>query len=112
MCETTQTPKVVPATAETMPKYKCHKVVAALKIKQVTRHAHEDPAYNDRTFEASAKFKGGFLHFEDERFIPLAVDADWYRKHAPMPGNYFVVYDDGYTSCSPANAFESGYTKI
>jgi hypothetical protein len=33
------------------------------------------------------------------------------EKHAHV-GGYFVVYDDGYTSYSPAAAFESGYSRI
>jgi len=29
-----------------------------------------------------------------------------------MPGDYYVVYEDGYKSISPAKAFEEGYTLI
>lgn len=33
-------------------------------------------------------------------------------KHKPVAGGYFVVYEDGYESFSPAKAFEEGYTRI
>jgi len=37
---------------------------------------------------------------------------DWHAKHKPSAGDYYVQYEDGYTSISPAKAFESGYTKL
>jgi hypothetical protein len=33
-----------------------------------------------------------------------------YIKPAPQAGMYMVVYEDGYISFSPAEAFEAGYT--
>jgi hypothetical protein len=30
----------------------------------------------------------------------------------PLPGDYLVIYEDGYRSISPAKAFEDGYTRI
>ena len=33
-------------------------------------------------------------------------------KHQPTVGGYYVVYKDGYKSFSPADAFESGYTRV
>lgn len=98
--------------AQSMPQYVCHKRVGALKIKQVIKHAHPDPKADDAAFEASAEFQGAHLFFEDEGFGPLPVDAAWYRKHDPAPGGYYVVYEDGYKSYSPAKAFEDGYTRI
>lgn len=95
-----------------MPKYKCHKEVRALKIKQVIVHAHTDPKADDDKFEASAEFTGGHLLFEDERFRCIPIHANWYLKHKPQPGGYYVVYEDGYASYSPAKTFEEGYTKL
>jgi len=93
-----------------LPSYKSHKVVQALKIVDVVDHAHPDPDYNHEKFIASDEFKGSSLLFED--FIPVEVDPDWRRKHQPKAGGYFVVYEDGYRSFSPAEAFESGYTLV
>lgn len=93
-----------------MPRYQCHKKVWALKIKEVIKHAHPDPKADDEAFEASEAFQGAHLMPEDTGFAPIPVDAAWYRKHNPQTGGYYVVYEDGYTSYSPAEAFESGYT--
>ena len=38
--------------------------------------------------------------------------ADVVEKHNPEAGGYYVVYEDGYKSFSPAKAFEEGYTRI
>jgi hypothetical protein len=94
-----------------MPLYRCHKEVYALKIKEVIKHAHPDPLFNDAMFEASDKFQGAHLIVE-EPFSPIPVTAEWYRKHDPQAGGYYVVYKDGYKSFSPAGAFEEGYTRV
>lgn len=72
-----------------------HKQVGALQIKAVIPSP-----------------RGAELHFVDETFVPIQVDAAWVAKHGPVAGDYLVVYDDGYMSRSPATAFEEGYTKI
>ncbi len=101
--------------ARPLPQYRCHKVVSALKIRQVVKHALPEAnttAEQDAAFEASAAFCGGNLFPVDESYHPIAVDAEFYRKHKPEPGGYFVMYADGYISYSPAKAFEEGYTRI
>jgi hypothetical protein len=91
-----------------MPAYKSHKTVYALKIRMI-----EDITSG-----------GSYLHFEDIvssdvrhvpvllRYAPLYAGMDYISKHNPQPGGYYVVYEDGYKSWSPAEAFENGYTKI
>jgi hypothetical protein len=79
-----------------MPKYECHKTVHALKIREVT----EVPS------------GGAILIPEDTRYAGIDVDAEWVSKHSPEAGGYYVSYDDGYKSYSPAAAFENGYTLI
>lgn len=39
----------------------------------------------------------------------VVVKGDWVSKHRPSPGGYLVIYEDGYQSYSPAEAFEAGY---
>lgn len=78
-----------------LPRYQCHKQVQALKIRTMIQ--------TPQGFE---------LHFEDGRFAPHLVAMEWVARFAPMSGGYFVVYDDGYQSYSPAEAFEAGYTLI
>ena len=82
-----------------LPTYQCHKRVQALKIKAVVP--------NPRGWE---------LHFDDDRFVPILVSDAWVLNHAPQEGGYaggyFVAYEDGYQSYSPAAAFEAGYTLV
>lgn len=100
------------STSQSLPLYQCHKQVRAIKIKEVLKHAHPDPKADDAAFESSPAFQGAHLIPIDERLLPIAVDEDWYRKHSPQSGGYYVVYEDGYTSYSPAAAFESGYSPV
>jgi hypothetical protein len=75
-----------------MPRYECHKKVWALKIIGIS-------------LEGELAFDGGL-------FAPISMEKDWLDKHNPEVGGYYVVYEDGYKSFSPAKAFESGYTLI
>jgi hypothetical protein len=100
------------SASKEMPRYRCHKEVWALKIRQVVIHAHPDPGYDDEAWIASSEFQGGHIFPEEAGFAPVEFDADYYRKHRPQPGGYYVVYKDGYKSFSPAEAFEDGYTLI
>lgn len=75
-----------------LPRYQCHKKVSALKIANVVPSP-----------------RGMLIGFDDQRYAPHEVSEDWYYKHDPEVGGYFVVYEDGYQSYSPAAAFEGGY---
>jgi len=79
-----------------MPKYKSHKTVWALKIKAV----------------AIEKDGAATIVPEEAGYAPFRVGQRYVNKHAPRAGGYYVMYDDGYESWSPAEAFESGYTRI
>jgi hypothetical protein len=85
-----------------IPKYRAHKVVEALKIKVVSVDET-----TDRTLTV-------VLFPEDPRFQPFPVPQDWYMRNKPasgtLDGGYWVRYDNGYTSWSPAKAFDDGYT--
>ncbi len=76
-----------------MPQYQCHKKVWALKIKEVRYMTRQ-------------------LIFEDTGYAERTMTYDYMNKHSPKAGGYFVVYEDGYESFSPAEAFESGYALI
>jgi hypothetical protein len=79
-----------------LPKYQSHKVVWALKIKALARNPNS-----------------GDWHIEPEEAYALVPVTDQYMlKHEPVAGGYYVVYEDGYKSFSPAEAFESGYTRM
>ncbi len=77
-----------------LPKYQCHKIVRVLKLKEV----HGVPT------------EGGILVPENPAYEPFQVDKHYWSKHNPEAGGYYVQYEDGYASWSPAEAFEEGYT--
>lgn len=89
------------ATRE-MPAYKSHKTVHALQITSIVQapasHVHPGGSW--------------FLHFFEDGYAPIEVSHDWYAKHGPHQGGYFVVYKDGYRSFSPRESFETGHTLI
>lgn len=89
-------------TAE-MPKYQSHKKVWALQIESI----QIDGEGQNRETDGSA-----IITPVDKRYMPFKVDENYMRKHKPEVGGYYVVYQDGYKSFSPAEAFEEGYTLI
>lgn len=84
-----------------MPKYRCFKEVWALKIASV--------AFNgcDTTTDENPIVT---VAFEGTTFAPKKFNL--HRKPTPQVGGYYVVYEDGYESFSPAKAFEEGYALI
>lgn len=74
-----------------MPAYRAHKVVHALKIRAVS---------------------GDIITPEELGFAPFTVEPGWVARHSPQPGGYYVEYEDGYRSYSPAVPFETGYARI
>jgi hypothetical protein len=90
-----------------MPRYQCHKKVWALKIASILLDSDVAKLEENRETDGSATITP-----EDAGYAPFKVDAAYVRKHSPAVGGYYVVYDDGYESFSPAEAFESGYTRI
>lgn len=71
-----------------MPQYQSHKRVWALKIKEID---------------------GNKIVPADEGYAAIETPDGFADKHKPQVGGYYVVYDDGYKSYSPAEAFDGGY---
>lgn len=78
------------------PAYRCHKIVRAVKVKAIKQ-------------VGDARW---VIYPDEEDFGPFKVNAEYFNKHQPRVGGYYVVYKDGYSSWSPAEAFEEGYTRI
>jgi hypothetical protein len=78
-----------------LPLYRSHKLVRAAKIISVQHDA------------ASILL---VLEGVDQG---VEVTPEWMTRAmpGPVPGGYYIVYEDGYTSWSPAKAFEEGYTR-
>lgn len=87
-----------------LPAYKSHKTVWALKIASIEQTPADEPA----------AVAGGTWRLipEDKSYDPITVPHSYVLKHNPQPGGYYVGYADGYTSFSPAQAFEEGYAPI
>lgn len=94
-------------TEREMPKYQSHKQVWALKIAQIEALPNPDPSGNS----AAASY-GAVITPVEEGYAPIEVSAEYVMRHKPQVGGYYVVYPDGYKSWSPAETFESGYTRI
>lgn len=84
-------------TTKDWPTYQCHKKVYAVKI---------------RAFELDLTKDEVLAIPQDPEIESIDIDMDLLKKHKPGPGWYFVAYEDGYESFSPAEAFEAGYTEI
>jgi hypothetical protein len=91
-----------------MPRYKCHKEVWALKIKEI----HPQPAASADPSQTDGCDGGAMIVPVDPGYGPLYVDWQFLRRHNPTVGGYYVVYKDGYRSFSPQREFEDGYTRI
>lgn len=77
-----------------MPRYVSHKRVHALEIKEVRQHYHSSG-------EALVKFS------DDSTRV---LSPSLFTRYIPIPGDFYVVYEDGYESFSPRQAFLDGYT--
>lgn len=90
-----------------LPRYRCHKEVHALQIRDIIFDrdvAEKEGRETDGTVT---------LHFHNEAYTPKKMPHAWASKHSPLlKDGYYVVYADGYASFSPKEAFEGGYTLI
>lgn len=77
-----------------LPRYQSYKKVHALMIAKISVNS----------FDVTIKPVLPYASFK--------VSLDYFNKHDPQVGGYWVLYEDGYESFSPADAFESGYTRI
>ena len=82
-------------TEADMPRYRSHKTVQALEIASINKD----------------KIDATFLSFVDKNFDDIEVPAELLLRYKPVPGDFLVVYADGYKSFSPRKAFLEGYTR-
>lgn len=74
-------------------RWQSHKVVRAGKIVHVA--------------DSLLKVEGA-----DGLTYSVTAAANMFARYMPVPGDYYVVYDDGYASISPRQAFEEGYHRL
>jgi hypothetical protein len=44
--------------------------------------------------------------------VMVTAAPNMFSRYRPVEGDYYVVYDDGYASISPRQAFEAGYHRF
>ena len=86
-----------------MPKYQSIKKVWGLKIKDII------PKERDVDQESDGSM---WMIPEDNDYDKISLSHHYLRKHNPHVGGYYVVYEDGYESFSPSEAFEKGNVLI
>lgn len=78
-------------TSTDIPQYRSHKTVRAIKIMALQINASGQ----------------AMIAPEGVEHASFHVNAEYVKKHNPKAGGYYVRYEDGYESWSPAEAFES-----
>lgn len=95
-----------------LPRYRCHKVVWALKIKAIEIHMPTSSKLQEILDRGEGGPPGATITPVEEGYAPFEVSIEYMRKHEPQVGGYYIIYRDGYKSWSPAKEFEDGYTLI
>jgi hypothetical protein len=80
-----------------MPRYVSHKTVHALEIESINPNNLSTEPWR--------------LTFRDAGFAPIAAPSIMFARYVPVPGDFYVVYADGYRSFSPRKAFLEGYKR-
>ncbi|MFA9204828.1 MAG: hypothetical protein ACEQSH_00070 [Bacteroidia bacterium] len=88
----------MPLTLADLPKWQSIKVVQAAVIRHVSQNTgrmtiHVDPS-------------------KPTGHIEVLPADNMFARYRPVPGDYYVVYDDGYAAISPRKAFEEGYVPL
>lgn len=79
----------------TLPQYRCHKIVRAMKIGAV------------------GPVEDSVAYLYGKPPVTVEVPEAFIVRHNPKPGDWLVCYQpDNYLSISPAKAFEDGYAPI
>jgi hypothetical protein len=84
-------------------RFACHKVVSAGRIVEIRETV---------AFGCVPEISYLVIELADGRLEAVKPDAKLFARSKPVLLDYYVVYEDGYVSISPAQAFEEGYTRI
>jgi hypothetical protein len=79
-------------------RYRCHKIVEAGEIKQITEEpGNEEPVAHHAVLQDGSRFGGANIFGCDKK---------------PSAGDFIVVYENGHVSWSPRKPFLDGYSPI
>jgi hypothetical protein len=92
-----------------LPRWRCHKVVGACKIKSISTGPDSCMITAEEEHVGTFPAPPGWL---TRALSSLVSDIKGESSVNELFGGYFVQYDDGYCSWSPAEAFEDGYTPV
>lgn len=81
-----------------LPRWQSHKIVHAAKILR-------------RDGDDITLLIPGSAEQENSSMVVKAAN-NMFARYTPVAGDYYVVYDDGYASISPRQAFEEGYHQL
>jgi len=85
-----------------MPRYICHKRVWALEIASVGNYSYtQEPTPNHALVRE--------VCFADQTNAKIPDEV--FRRYVPQPGDFYIVYEDGYKSFSPRKQFLDGYVR-
>lgn len=91
-------PRSIEALRARLPEWEQRKIVHGDKIAAITKF---DEGKDDASIRMTTP-GGVYIH----------ESWDWYTRHNPQVGGYFVMYKDGYTSYSPAEPFEAACVPV
>ena len=92
-----------PTASVQLPRWVCHKEVWGDRIREILPATPDD----QRTTEGDTG-----MRWYLECGAVIVVTSSLIARGAPVVGDYFVQYDDGYQSWSPVKAFEDGYVRL
>jgi hypothetical protein len=88
--------------AQRLPEFQSHKIVRAALILAVALH---DTGTGTLTLQIPSGENPAHK-------VDISVTSAYMQKHQPQVDGYYVLYQDGYESFSPAEAFEEGYNAV
>lgn len=91
-----------------LPLYRSHKEVGALEIMEV--RPDMPPQQEGEGWAGLADWY--LITPAEEGYALIRVNGQIFARYMPKPGDFYIVYADGYQSISPRDAFVEGYTKI
>lgn len=102
-----------------LPLYRSHKLVRAKVIVSVEIEPASEPKFVELRFAQDTPYFGVIVDAEwlltrvRPNIAEASADKDPVTSAAEKAvGGYYVVYEDGHTSWSPAEAFEAGYAQV